>query len=100
MSVTSAVSRIENALSEGISDWGVSKQDLMDARGALNGLSLAKINEVISKLDDDTLRGWNLEMNGLAGGLERRREGRPTELFGAEPVTRSIGARFVDVSLR
>lgn len=69
MSVTAAVSRIENALSEGIFDWDVSKQDLMNARGALNGLSPAEINEVISQLDDDTLRGWNLEMNGLAGGL-------------------------------
>ncbi|TRW14355.1 hypothetical protein [Glacieibacterium frigidum] len=67
--VQTAVDRINNAMSEGITDWDVSHGDLMDARSALNGLTPTQVNQVISRLSDDTLRQWNGEMNGLSGAL-------------------------------
>lgn len=67
--VQTAVDRINGALSEGFTDWDVSQQDLMDARDALNGLSADQIDQVVSRLSDDTLRHWNGEMNGMVGGL-------------------------------
>ena len=67
--VQTAIDKINNALSEGITDWDVSHGDLQDARAALNGLSPSQVDQVISKLSDDTLRHWNSEMNGMAGSL-------------------------------
>jgi len=67
--VGAAVNRIETALSEGITDWDVGHGDLMDARAALNGLTPGQVNEVVSRLSDETLQNWNGEMNGLRGGL-------------------------------
>jgi hypothetical protein len=69
--VQAAVDKINGALSEGITDWDVTHGDLQDARGALDGLSPAQVNEVISKLPDETLRHWNSEMNGLNGALSK-----------------------------
>jgi hypothetical protein len=67
--VQTAVNKINSALSEGITDWDVGHGDLMDARNALNGLSPQQVDQVFSRLSDSKLRDWNLEMNGLRGGL-------------------------------
>lgn len=67
--VGTAVDRINGALSEGMTDWDVGHGDLMEARAALDGLTPAQVNEVVSRLSDETLNGWNGEMNGLRGGL-------------------------------
>lgn len=68
--VQTAVDRIEEALSEGVTDWDVGHGDLLDARAALNGLTPEQVDQVVGRLSDDTLRHWNSEMNGLRGGLD------------------------------
>lgn len=67
--VDTAVDRIKSALDEGFTDWDVGHGDLMDARAALDGLTPSQISEVVSRLSEEDLNGWNLEMNGLRGGL-------------------------------
>lgn len=67
--VQAAVDKINGALSESITDWDVTHGDLIDARDALNGLTPQQVDQVVSRLSDDTLRHWNGEMNGLSGAL-------------------------------
>ncbi len=67
--VDDAVNRINDALDQGFTDWDVTHGDLIDARDALNGLTPQQVDQVISRLSDDTLRHWNGEMNGMSGAL-------------------------------
>lgn len=67
--VQTAVNRINNDLSEGITHWDVGHDDLMDARHALDGLSPQQVNDVVAKLSPETLEHWNSEMNGMVGSL-------------------------------
>lgn len=93
-SVDSAVSLTKDRLEQGIFDWDVSKGDLDDITGAINGLSPQERNEFISKLSDDDIKNWTQEIDGLSGSLSANER---ADVFNklAEGMDATQMARFV-----
>lgn len=74
--IEDAVKTIKESLSQGITDWDVTRGDLENIEKTFKNLNAEEANRTFEQLSDDDLKNWVQELNGVNGSYNSEEKSR------------------------